>query len=97
MARRTNISIINEIQEPARLSIVCERRILGYFGHETRREVGNLEKDILFGKDPRKRGRGRSPTRWSQIVKARMDFVVRATTQAQDRDEWSALLGAMWL
>lgn len=30
--------------ESVKLSIVCERRILGYFGHVMRREGGNLKK-----------------------------------------------------
>ena len=95
-ARRTNISIVNEIEEPVRLSILWERRILGYFGHVTRREVRKIEKDILLGKAPGKRGRARSPTRWFDIIKAQMGSVVRAASQTQDSDRWCALLGEIW-
>ena len=31
-------------------SVLCERRILQYFGHVIKKEIGNLEKNILFGK-----------------------------------------------
>ena len=83
-ARRTNISIVNEIQEPVRLRILYERRFPGYFGHVTKREVGNLEKDISLGKVQGKRSNGRSPTRWSDIIKARMGSLIRAASQVQD-------------
>ena len=39
---------------------------------------GKSQKDILFGKVPGKRGRGRSLTRWSYIVKARMGSVSKS-------------------
>ncbi len=59
--------------------------------------AGNLEKDILFSKAPGKRGRGRSPTRWSDIIKVRIGSVVNAVVQTRDRDRWRILLGAIWL
>lgn len=78
MARRIIISIVNVIQEPVGLSVLCQRRILvRYFGYMTRKEVGNLEKVILFGKALAKRWRGRPPTKWFNIIKARMSSVVR--------------------
>ena len=82
-ARRTNVSIVNELDEPIRLSALCERCKLGYFGNTImRREDGNLEKDILFGKAHGRRGRGRSPTRGSDTIRARMGSVVRAAKEA---------------
>ena len=94
--RRINFSIINKIQEPVRLSILCERRILEYFGYVTWREVGNLKKDILLGKAPGKKGRGRSLIRWSDIIKAWIGSVVKAAAQTRHRDGWRAPLGAIW-
>ena len=79
--RKTKFSIVNDIQEPVRLSVLCERRILRYFGHVTSREFDNLEKDIQLGKAPGKRGKG-SLTRLSKREWA----VVRAAPQARDRD-----------
>ena len=90
-----NISIFNKIQEPVRSSVLYEKRILKHSGYVTRREVGNLGKDILLGKSHGKRGRGRSPTRWSDIIKARMDSMLRVASQARNRNGWRALLGAI--
>ena len=61
----------------------------------TRREVGNLKKDILFGKIPGKKGRKRFPTRWSDLIRARMGSVVRAASHAQDHDGQRAFLDAI--
>ena len=86
-ARRTNVSIVNELDEPIRLSALCERCKLGYFGNTImRREDGNLEKYILFGKAPSRGGRVRSPTWWSDTIRAEMGSVVGAAKEAQDRD-----------
>ena len=47
-----------------------------------RSEDGNLKKDIFFGKAPGRRGRGRSPTRWSDTIRAWMESVVGAAKEA---------------
>ena len=62
-----------------------------------RREDGSLEKDIFFGKAPVRRGRGRFPTRWSDTIRARMGLVIGAAKEAQDRDWWRELIGAVQL
>jgi len=41
-ARRTNVSILYELDITDRQSTVCRRRILQYFGHITRRNEDNL-------------------------------------------------------
>ena len=86
-ARRINVSIVNELDQTTRLSILCDRHKLGYFGHIVRRDDGNLEKDIFFGKAYGRRGRGRSPTRWSDTIRARIGSVVGAAKEARDRDQ----------
>ena len=93
-ASRTNVSIVNELDEPIKLSVLCEKCKLRYFGHIMRREDDNLEKGILFGKAPDRKARGRSPTRWSNTIRARMGSVVVAAKEAQDRDWWGKLIGA---
>ena len=77
----TNNLIVNEIPGATQAK---------HFGHVTRREVGNLEKDILFGKAPAKRGRERSPTRWSDsdFLKVQTCSRIRAALQAWDCDWW---------
>lgn len=90
-ARRTNVSVLNEIQETERLSKNCEERILRYFGHMARRDGESLEQAIVFGKVPGTRGRGRSPTRWTDSIRARTGSVKNALLMAQDRDGWRQL------
>ena len=92
-ARRTNVSIAEELDEPNRLSSLCEARILRFFGHVARRDGENLEKSIVFGKVPGTRGRGRSPTRWTDCVRRRTQFVTAAAAMAQDRDQWRDIVG----
>lgn len=59
--RRTNVSILNELEIGDRLSTICRRRILRYFGHIVRRDQSNLEKLVAQGKIEETRPRGRSP------------------------------------
>ena len=94
-ARQTNVSIVNELDEPIRLSVLCERRKLGHYGHIMRRKDGNLEKDIPFDKASGRRERGRSPTRWSDTMRARMGSVVGAAKEAQDPVRWHKFIGAV--
>ena len=54
---KTNKSILEELEKPVSLSVSCEKRIMGYFGHGVRRNEQNLGKGILFGKVPGSRGR----------------------------------------
>ncbi|XP_063628267.1 uncharacterized protein LOC134799784 [Cydia splendana] len=64
-AKRTNVSILQQLGIQTRLSTTCFKRILSYFGHIARREPDNLEKLVVVGKVDGKRRRGRSPARWS--------------------------------
>lgn len=63
-------------------------RVLKYFDHVATRNGGNLEKAIITGKVPGVRGRGRSPTRWTDCVKARTGTMKTAMQMAQDRSHW---------
>ena len=67
-ARRTNKSIVEELEELERLSILCEKPIRRYFEHVPRRNQENLEKDIRFDEVPGSRGRGRSPNGWATMT-----------------------------
>jgi hypothetical protein len=62
-ARRTNVSILQELSITVRLSSVRLERILKYFGHVARRGEESLEKLILVGKTAGTRPRGRSSLR----------------------------------
>lgn len=50
------------------------------FEHMVKWDIGNLEKSVRLSKTPEKR-EGRAPTRWPDIIRARMDFVVSTTEE----------------
>ena len=62
-------------------------RILRFFGHIARHD--NLERLIIQRKPEGKRGRGRSPTRWTDLV-ARLtgSGPAKAARQASNRTLW---------
>lgn len=86
-ARRTNISILSEIQPKQRLSSLVYSRILKFFGYITRGD--NMERLIVQGKPDGKRRRGRSPCRWldavEQLLHADMETAVRGVA---NRSRW---------
>lgn len=86
---RTNISILNELRIKDRLSTICRRRILQFFGHISRRENDNLERLIVQGKVEGKRPRGRSPTRWIDQIKEITGKSLQTNIRAaEDRQQW---------
>ncbi|KAJ8709300.1 hypothetical protein PYW07_001902 [Mythimna separata] len=68
-AHRTNISILKELNVKERLSSAVQIRILKFFGHITRNE-DSMERLVVQGKVEGKRSRGRSPTRWIDLIKS---------------------------
>lgn len=60
-AKRTNVSILYQLDIKTRLSTVCLQRILSYFGHIMQRGDSSLEKLVIVGNTEGKRPRGRSP------------------------------------
>lgn len=88
-ARRTNDSILRELRISERLSAVCSRRVLSFFGHIARREPENLERTIITGNVPGKRSRGRAPARWSdQIKDLTGGDLYSAMRAAENRKDW---------
>lgn len=86
---RTNTSILNELRIKDRLSTICRRRILQFFGHISRRENDNLERLIVQGKVEGKRPRGRSPTRWIDQIKEITGKSLQTNIRAaEDRQQW---------
>lgn len=55
IAHPTNVSILDDLMIIYRLSTICRRRILAYFGHMSRLEYPNLEQLIVQGKVEGKR------------------------------------------
>ncbi|KAI8437457.1 hypothetical protein MSG28_011780 [Choristoneura fumiferana] len=68
-AHRTNVSILKELNIQERLSSTVQIRILKFFGHITRNE-DSMERLVVQGKVEGKRSRGRSPTRWTDLIKS---------------------------
>lgn len=88
-ARRTNASILEEIKPVQRLSSMTYGRILKFFGHISRHD--NLEKLVVQGRPEGKRKRGRSPTRWTDVIsKLTKASIVTAARQANDRRTWKS-------
>ena len=93
---RTNISILAELDIEVRLSAVCMRRVLQYFGHVARRGADNLEKLFITGKVQGTRSRGRAPMRWSDQVKTATGLTLQeALRRAEDRVLWRETVQAV--
>ncbi|TLM35327.1 hypothetical protein FEC37_18570, partial [Acinetobacter baumannii] len=90
---RTNVSILKQLGIKIRLSTVCLKRILEYFGHIARKDGDILEKLMITGKVEGNRSRGRSPTRWSDQIRTALDSTVySALHDAVDRGKWKKIL-----
>lgn len=90
-AHRTNVSILKELQleRKPRLSTVCLRRVLEFFGHIARKPGDNLQKLIVTGKVEGKRQRGRSLMRWSDQIRSTLDINMSdAVHVAESRSRW---------
>lgn len=87
-AHRTNVSILNELRIKDRLSTVCRRGILRYFGHISRGDHNNLE-ELIEGRIEVRRLRGRSPSRWVDQIKEITGKSLQANTrETKDRQCW---------
>ena len=87
--KRTNQSIIDEVQPKERLLCFVRRRKLCYFGHVARGSAGELGNIILQGKVEGKRSRGRPKAAWADNVKTWTGLTLhQAVQQAQNRKQW---------
>ena len=92
-ARRTNASILQELNITTRLSSVCLERVLRFFGHIARRGEESLEKLIMVGRAPGVRPRGRSPKRWSDQIKLNIAPTLHGAVHlAGDRQTWKEIV-----
>ncbi|CAH2228614.1 jg3615 [Pararge aegeria aegeria] len=76
-AKRTNISILEQLRVNTRLSTLCYKNILSYFGRIARRLPSNMDNLILVGRVG-KRPRGLPMT--------------NAIKKAEDRTGWKAVV-----
>ncbi|CAH2237414.1 jg11269 [Pararge aegeria aegeria] len=90
---RLGVQIGSELNRQS-TSILERIRILKFFGHITRNKH-SMERLVVQGKVEGKRSRGRSPTRWTDIIKATTQTsIVQCSRNAEDRNKWRRIAGA---
>ena len=91
-ARRSNISILKEINPEWLLEGQILKLRLPYFGHLMRRE-DSLEKTLLLRKCEGRRRRGRQRTGWmDRVIKATNMNLTQLREAVEDRRAWRALV-----
>ena len=89
-ARRSNQSILKEINPEYSLEGLMLKLQLQYFGHLMRR-ADSLEKTLMLGNTEGKRRRGRQRMRWSDSINDSMDMNLNKLWETvKDREACSA-------
>ena len=88
-ARRTNLSILKEINPECSLEEQILKLRLQYFGHLMRKE--SLEKTLMLGRCEGKRRRGRQRMRWlDSVIEATNMNLTQLREAVDDRRAWRA-------
>ena len=91
-ARRTNLSVLKEINPECSLEGQILKLRLQSFGHLVRRE-DSLEKTLMLGKCEGKRRRGRQRMRWlDRVIEATNVNLTQLREGVEDRRAWCALV-----
>ena len=92
--KRSNESVLQEINPKKRLLSIIRSQMLRYFGHIARREGDCLEKIIMQGLVEGSRHRGRPRARWIDKIKTTSGFASLRSLYsiARDRTRWRAIV-----